>query len=291
MSVPLQFRVVSGLRPFVPVKLNGVPFLFMVNADAIYYAMTIHANAAKANIGPLLLKKGKYGITTPGKVSPLGRATGTLKTLQVGSDVTKGTPIEVFEVPQTPEMDGMLGVRWLQAQKALVDFARKRLDVPQTANDAVRERAKLLAQGYSAHPMRWIDSRRCYTVGAAVNGVPALLNVSTAANMRLDSQLAEQAHIAVGPIVTTYGGPTGTTGDVRDSTQPITLKIDGVPVVAEKSAYIFDMYAYDAVPRPLASSGNLVGGTIGCNFMLNNHAVIDFGTGTLYLKSPGGKPQ
>lgn len=43
--VPIQFRTVSGIRPFLPVKLNGKPFLFILHANAGFYAMANHANA------------------------------------------------------------------------------------------------------------------------------------------------------------------------------------------------------------------------------------------------------
>ncbi len=32
--VPIQFRQDSGTRPFVPVLMNGKPFLFMVHSNA-----------------------------------------------------------------------------------------------------------------------------------------------------------------------------------------------------------------------------------------------------------------
>ena len=48
--VPLEFRTVEGIRPFVPVEVNGTPFVFMVHANASFYVMSTHANAAKAGV-------------------------------------------------------------------------------------------------------------------------------------------------------------------------------------------------------------------------------------------------
>ena len=45
--VPLEFRTVEGIRPFVSVQLNGTPFVFMVHSNASFYVMTTHANAAQ----------------------------------------------------------------------------------------------------------------------------------------------------------------------------------------------------------------------------------------------------
>lgn len=46
--VPIDFRTVSGIRPFVAVQINGTSFEFMVHSNASFYSMTTHANAEHA---------------------------------------------------------------------------------------------------------------------------------------------------------------------------------------------------------------------------------------------------
>jgi hypothetical protein len=46
---------------------------------------------------------------------------------------------------------------------------------------------------------------------------------------------------------------------------------------------VHDLYAYMAEPRPEQPTQQL-GGFLGAELMLPNHAVIDFGDGVLYLK-------
>ncbi len=145
----------------MPVKLNGEPFLFMVHANAGFFAMTDHANAAKAGIGALV-HYDAFGIEAPGQVSKLGRDKAVVKTLQVGGDVTTDASLFVFEVPRDVEMNGMLGLGWLRAKRAMADYGTGRLGIPSDAGDSDKLRARLLPQGYVAHAMAWDAAQNRY---------------------------------------------------------------------------------------------------------------------------------
>jgi len=119
--IPIQFRTVSGIRPFVQASLNGKQLFFMVHSETDFYVMTNHANASIA--GPKnLVKTTSFGISAPGHVDNRGRAETTIGELTVGSSRSREVPLSVFETMQDPPMDGMLGVKWLQQQKVIVDF-------------------------------------------------------------------------------------------------------------------------------------------------------------------------
>jgi hypothetical protein len=281
-SVPLTFRETSGQRPYVTAHLNGKPLLLMVHANASFTVMTTHQHAAQAKVGKIKPIDDKFGITEPGKVSALGRGTATLQTLQVGPSVMHDVRLSVFEIPQTPPVDGMLGIEWLKNQRVLVDFQAKELRFSRDAAAATAEGERLRQQGYQAHPLQWNPDTHTFTVPVALNGHAATFTISTVAHLTLDQPFATQAQVPSTVKSTPYGGPTGTTGTVSISTGALTLVVDGQPVNTTP-ATILDTYAYEAQPRP-ADTTKLISGILGCDFMLANHAVIDFGQGILYLK-------
>ena len=278
--VPITWRTTSGTRPYAPVVLDGKPFLFMVHGGADAFAMTTHANAAKAGVTDLV-QKGRYGIKKIGEVSSLGRADATAKTFAIGGVTTRDMPLQVFEIPQDPPVDGMVGIRWLRASKTFVDFAKSELIVPEGPTDADAERATLLKQGYVAHPMTWDAAVAQYAISAVVNGAPATMRVGTVSDDFLDEPFARAHGLALVQQDGTYGGPTGTTGHFYKTTVPYSLTLNGKPLLTDV-ATVFDTYAYEAKPRP--TTGVLAAGTFGADFMRRNQAVIDFGSGTLFLK-------
>ncbi|KQM41151.1 retropepsin-like aspartic protease [Sphingomonas sp. Leaf10] len=281
--VPITYRVTSGVRPYVPVKLNGKPFLLMVHANAGFTVMTTHANAKTAGIVKLE-HKGDYGITGTGVRSTLGRDTAILDRFDVGSFVMRELPISIFEIPQNPPINGMAGIGWLKRAKVIVDYDRARLAIPSNEADAVRERKRLQAAGFIALPMRWDPQTKRYSVFPKVNGVAARFTVSTVGEVVIDARFAEAAEITVGESTGTFGGPTGTTGDLRKTNSPYTIELAGKRFAAPV-AISYDIYAYDAEERPTTVAAQ-TNGELGCDFMRANHAVIDFGSGTLYLKPP-----
>lgn len=277
--VPINYRNTSGTRPYVPVQLNGKHLLFMLHAGTDFYAMTTHANAAYANVTDLVNER-KYGITKPGAVSSLQRASAHAAIFTVGGLVMRNMPIQVFEIPQTPPVDGMLGLLWLRSAKAFVDFQKALLVVPRQESDAQQERMSLTAEGYVAHPMSWDSNIQQFVIHPSINGVHSTFRVSTVSSDVLDEVFARARGIALVQQKGNFGGPSGTTGHFYKTSGAYPFQLDG-QTFQTKTATVFDTYAYEAKPRP--TGANAVAGDIGCDFMRANQAVIDFGSGTLYL--------
>ncbi|KAB7768794.1 hypothetical protein CKY51_08490 [Xanthomonas maliensis] len=281
-EVPLVYRQIGGTRPYVRVKLNGTPLLLMVHGNAGFSVMTTHANARKAGI-TAMTPEGQYGISQPGKVSPLGRASAVAKTFQVGGRTDHDLKIAIFEIPQTSPNDGMIGLPWLRQSKALIDFNRNRLVLPENEAEVQAAHVRLQKAGYIAHPMTWDDKDARYVVLPTINGVSGRFVVSTVADISIDAPFAQRAAVALGTAGQEYGGPTGTTGQTRRTQGPFAIVLDG-QALHSVEAGVYDLYAYDGTTRP--SDATLKNGYLGCDFMRANHAVIDFGAGILFLK-PG----
>jgi len=275
---PIEFRQVSGTRPFVHVAVNGKPFLFMVHANASFYAMTTHANAARAGIDNLV-KKSAYGIESRGKVSELGRADTTLKSLTVGTSSASDVPLTVFEAPQDPPMEGMLGMKWLRDKRVIVDYDQGRVGLPESPDDGKTEDARLVSQGWVAHKMRWDAASGSYYVSGTVNGVATQFQVSTVGANTLDEGFARTAGIAFGPKVDEFAGPAGAVGNVFVAKRPLRVDID-MQHAAPIQPWIWNLDAYGSRKKPGG-----VQATLGADFMLANVAVIDFGTETLLIKA------
>lgn len=280
--VPLEFRTVEGIRPFVPVELNGTPFVFMVHSNASFYVMTTHANAAKAGVSETR-HDADFGIDAPGHVSKAGLTRTTLKSLKVGNQEDHDVPFSLFEVP-VEGMDGMLGIGWLRGNNVIVDYDGLRLGFAKTLEDARKEDARLVHEGFVAHAMTWDPDLKRFVVGVEVNGKGARMVVSTVSNDIVDLRFAQTAGITLGPIVYVDSGPKGARVNNWLSKRPVRLSVDG-----QKAAWmqptVQDTYAYSSGAPPKDET-KLIGGYLGCDFMLANDAVIDFGTGTLLLRPP-----
>ena len=98
-AVPLTFRQVSGLRPFVSAELSGLPVSLMVHSNAGFRAMITHDVAARAGLVLAPVERDDYGIVAVGRLGSRGRTTATA-TLRVGADVTGDVEVAVFDVPQ-----------------------------------------------------------------------------------------------------------------------------------------------------------------------------------------------
>lgn len=278
--VPLEFRTVEGIRPFVKVQLNNTPFVFMVHGNASFYVMTTHANAAKAGV----MEKRKdenFGIDAPGHVSSAGRTNTTLKLLKVGEQECREVPFTLFEVP-VPGMDGMLGIGWLRANNVIVDYCNLRLGQSKTSEACAREDARLVAEGFVAHKLTWDAANRRFTVPVSINGKGGRMVVSTVSTDFVDTRFASKAGVRLGPVVYEDAGPKGATVSNWLAKSPFQMIVDG-QVTAWMQPIIQDTYAYGSKPAPSADS-DLLGGYLGCDFMLANQAIIDFGTGTLLIK-------
>jgi hypothetical protein len=69
--IDVQYRQDHGIRPFIPISMNGKSFLMMVHSGAGFYMMTTHKNAATIGLDKLR-QTDSYGISVIGHVSLLG---------------------------------------------------------------------------------------------------------------------------------------------------------------------------------------------------------------------------
>lgn len=150
---PIYFRQVSGIRPFIDVKLNGRSFRLMMHSNASFYVMTNHANAETIEV-PNLRKSANYGIDSDGHVSELGKAVSVLKSMEIAHRTQTDVPIDVFETPVS-DMQGMVGISWLRQQRVIVDFDRYQVGIPETPPDSEVEDEELLSRGFRRVKMHW----------------------------------------------------------------------------------------------------------------------------------------
>jgi hypothetical protein len=273
--VPFTVQQISGSRPIVTIAVNGHDYPAIVHSNAGLFLQINHAQAAAVGVKDLK-HKDSFGIEAPGKVSALGRDTGTVERLAVGGVEDRDAPVEVFEKPADVTM---LGLGWIKAHGIIVDFANGKIVVPGGAETPKRIGALLKEGGYSAHAMRRdpVDGR--YLVTVSINGAKADMVVSTVVDGTVDTAFAARAGVRPGRVVGNYGGPSGATGEEYESAEPVTVVIDGWHSQSQKLT-IEDTYAYVKQARPADARG----GMLGADFLIAHGAVVDFGTMTLYLR-------
>ena len=263
-GVELTFRQVSGLRPFVAAEVDGLPVSLMVHSNAGLRAMVTHDVAARAGLELAPVERPDYGIEAVGRLGSRGRTTATA-TLRVGDDVAAGAEIAVFDVPQEEPVDGMLGTGWLRERQVVVDLGGGRL------------RFDGAPAGGAA--MTWDDGWQAYVVDTTVGGQPARFVVSTVAGVVVDAVAAPRLGLALGEVVEEDGGPTGTVVEVRTVETPWTVDLDG-HARSVTGGVSWDLYAYADRSRPAAGG---IDGFLGCELLVQQHAVVDFGRGTIAL--------
>lgn len=281
--VPITFRQVSGTRPFIPVLMNGKPFLLMVHSNAGFYVQTTHENAASIGLTNLG-KEANYGIVKDGQVSSLGRTTATLASIRVGTKEAKDVRLSVFEIPQTVENNGMLGVGWLRDQKVIVDFDKYRVGLPDSVEASEAQDKELLARGYVGHKMTLDPKRHTWFVMGKVDGHAIRLCVSTVAETVIDSEWAKVNNVELGPVIDQQGGPAGALVNEYLAKRVLPYMIDGQNVPPQQP-HSWDLAGYASTKRTDEPHDE---GYIGADFMLANQAVIDFGTEMLFLAKWGG---
>jgi hypothetical protein len=263
-GVELTFRQVSGLRPFAPGKINGHQVSLMVHSNASFSAMVTHEVAARAGLRLAPVQRPDYGIVAVGRVGGRGR-TSAVTNLQVGNDLADGVEVAVFDVPQDPPVEGMLGIGWLRDRGVVVDLGRSRLDFGGPPTGRV--------------DLEWDEAWQAYVVATRVRGQAARFVVSTVAGVVVDALSSDRLGLTLGPVADQDGGPTGTVVDVRRVESDWAVELDGRsrPVVDASS---WDIYAYADRPRPRT---DWIDGFLGCEFLLHEGAIVDFGRGTLAM--------
>ena len=236
----------------------------MVHSNASFRAMVTHDVAARAGLVAGPVERADYGIEAVGRLGGRGR-TSAVTTVQVGDDVAAGVEVAVFDVPQDEPVDGMLGLGWLRERGAVVDLGAGSLSFEPVGGGV---------------PLAFDDDAGALVVEVSVGGRPARFVVSTVAGVVVDLAAADRLGLALGAPTGTDGGPTGTVVDVRPVVSPWAVHVGGrarpVP-----EAVAWDVHAYADRPRP-ASGG--VDGFLGCEWLVQERAVVDAGRGTLTLR-------
>src|SRR5262245_30688536 len=234
----------------------------MVHSNASFYAMVTHDVAARAGLRLAPVRQPDYGIVEVGKLGRRGR-TSAVTSLQVGDDLADNAEVAVFDVPQDPPVDGMLGIGWLRERGVVVDLGRRQLHVDGPP-----------AGGVS---LEWQEAWEAYVVATRVGGKAARFVVSTVAGVVIDALSSDRLGLALGPVADEDGGPTGTVVDVRRVESDWGVDLDGrARPVTDASSW--DIYAYAERPRP---GTGWIEGFLGCEFLLHEGAIVDFGRGTL----------
>jgi hypothetical protein len=187
--------------------------------------------------------------------------------------------LSIFEIPQNPPTNGMLGSGWLRDQRVIVDFNRGRVGIPGSPAASRQQDKRLLAQGYVAHKMTWDPKQGTWFVMGTVAGHPIRLCVSTVAQNVVDIEWAKAAGIELGPAIDQQGGPAGALVDEYVAKQVLNYTVDG-QVTAPAQPHSWDLLAYSSRKRDTQTYNE---GFLGADFMLANQAVVDFGTDTLFL--------
>jgi hypothetical protein len=281
ISVPIQIMASAGDRPFISTSVNGKPVMFQLHSSAALYMQISHKLADTAKVANRH-HVGSYGIVKIGQVSSLGLDTAFVDELTIGGHVFNHVPASIFETP-SPYDQGMLGLRWLAANRAIINY-QKKIVVLNATNGGKAIHDQLLQENYIAIPMKRNNAAAGrYYVSVKVNDIVEPMIVSTVSHNIFDIDFAKRSSVeykAAGG--ENYGGPTGTEGKVYVNTKPIAIQIGDasfeLPVV-----HFLDTYAYEGISRPKNPS-DITGGMLGCDFLLAHGAVVDFGNGILYLK-------
>ena len=280
-TVPFRTIETGGsLRPMIRASFNKHPLEMMLHSLARFPGGEIQLRHDHArNFGVTGLRQGpKYGIDRPGHASELGSGFGKIATVTVGGTIDRDVSVSVFEIPQTDM--GMIGIDWMRRQRIIIDFPAHQATIAPTANYASKAQHRLEVAGYRAIPLTFKDGS--YQVRASVNGVVRDMTIGSATHTMVDTALATSAGFERGTNTGTGFGPTGTRVAGGNASAPVVFEIDGwksPPIVTS----VLDIYGYEARERP-ADPTQGTGGTLGDTFFIKTDAVIDFGSGTLYVR-------
>ena len=272
-SVPLTVIVFSGHRYIVRADVDlatGVPL--MIHGNSRMYLSLTHRAGERLNGGPVP-KVEDYGYSSRGK------GVVSVRRIRVGGEDYPGAPdVPVFDFAEENEtpVQGMLGVPFLLASRAAVDFPRDRLLLDVARNPEPDQ--ALLASGYRCVPISIGAGRRATVevhfpaIGRALPITPS--TVSTALTLHL-SRFAGKV-----PMVKAKSqdrSPSGTTPDEFHSNR-VEFEIAGVRMWSPAS--FEDLAEYGKVSeRNLETSGML-----GFDWMKQHRAVLDYANRRLYFK-------
>jgi hypothetical protein len=250
----------SGPRGIVEAAVEDVAVPMLVHANAGFTVMLTH-DALHRLTGRVVEKETDFGLDHDLRLSPRGRSSTTLRSLEVEGVRLDEVPCAVFDLPTT-NWDGMLGVGWLAATRPVVDFGSRTLSFARAtvAGDRVE--------------MSLDESLGRYVAELLVDGAPATFVVNTVADTTLDLSFARRRGLELVEETALEHGPTGVVVPVHRTARPVELALPGIPL-ATLDLPVHDTYAYRGEER--ATDAPEVAGFIGADVLLATRAVLDFG--------------
>jgi hypothetical protein len=226
----------------------------LVHANAGFTVMLTH-DALLRVTGRAVEKETEFGLGHDLQMSPRGRGSTTLRSLEVAGVELTDVPCAVFDLPTT-NWEGMLGVDWLAATRPVVDFGSHTLSFARAHRDG--ERLQILFD----------ESLGRYVAELPVDGEPATFVVNTVADTTLDLGFARNRGYDLVEEVAVEHGPAGAVVLVYRTARPVALGPFG-----GRELSVHDTYAYSGAERPVSG----VAGYLGADLLLASRAVIDFG--------------
>lgn len=261
----MRVVVDSGPRAIVDAFVEGVRVPMLVHANAGFTLMLTHDALRRVN-GTSVAKETDFGLGHDLQVSELGRGSTVLSSLEVAGARLADVACAVFQLPTT-NWEGMLGVDWLTAVRAVVDFGERMLAFP--GDDA---RTTL---GSPRVELQLDTELKRYLGDFLLDGEPATFVVSTAGDTILDLGFARERGLELTDPVGEDHGPAGAVVPVFRTASPVRLETAGRALVTA-SLQVHDIHAYRGEKR--SSDERAVAGYLGADVLLANDAVLDFGT-------------
>ncbi len=272
-ALPLTTVVAAGHRYVVSADLGlGRPVPLMVHGNAALYLSLTHAVGEQLIGGPVR-KLEDYGY------SAKGRGVADVPLLRLGSlrlFNLRSVPVFDFDEEADSVIQGMVGVAFLTAQRAAVDFTRDALilGVP----PAARAEPGLMRQGYRCVRMS-VSARHQVTVPVFFPALGREIPVtpSTVANALTLHQRLFAGRVPMRKAPSPDLSPRGTTPEEFLSDR-VEFAVAGAPLSSPAAFEDFAEYA-DTTEAALDSYGML-----GYDWMKEHGAVLDYANRLLYFK-------
>ena len=277
--LPITLIDIAGPRPVIEYLINSKNATSVIHSNASFY---IHLNLQNSKYFGIedLVENGQFGISEPGKINTKYKA--KINEIKIENLIIKNKEVSIFETyPPYKEGFGMLGIQWIKENKIILDYCNNKVAIQPNKSQQDSIAKKLLNDNYISIPIQIDETSNRYYTEVVINNQKTKFLIGTVAKLFIDSAYAEVANIEIGDTLGIFGGPTGETGYVYNSKENFTIKIGAFETIT--NAAIEDTYKYSNKKRP-DNISELIGGTLGAEFMIKNKIVIDFGNLTLYLK-------
>jgi hypothetical protein len=272
-TLPLATVDFAGHRYVAEVDFGlDKPVRLMIHGNASVFLSLTHEIGEKLNGGPVK-KVEDYGYSRRGK------GLLTVPMMRFGDSTyanLRDVPVFDFSDEGGTPVQGMVGVRFLVAANAALDFSRDVivLSVERSENPSKR----LLGRGYKYAPLT-MDAHGRVTIRAYFPSVDSLLPItpSTVSNALSLHHPLFAGKIPMTRVPSTDQSPHGTTPEVflADS---VRFEVEGVPF--HSPASLENLAEYGAIPEAQLSSL----GMLGFDWMKEHEAVIDYANRFLYFK-------